>query len=100
MVKSKGGLLGALGKVPQLVELTKNLETRVAHLEKLLLGAVAGKKRGKVVIKRRGKRGKKIAKRLCTVCGRPHYAKGLCLSHYQSAYRKKKLAEAKENQTA
>ncbi len=110
MARTKSGLINSLAKLPQLLQATSALEARVAKLEKLLLGAVPGK-RGRKPRRKLGrprkagrpkkqgrKRGRKpTAKKVCTLpgCVRKHYAKGLCASHYQTALRKKKEARAK-----
>jgi hypothetical protein len=103
MARTKSGLIYSLAKLPQVLEKNSELEKRIARLEKIILGttpAKRGPKPGRKRGRKPGRRGRKPgpkpkAKRLCTVpgCGRPHYAKGLCASHYQTALRKKKLAK-------
>ena len=98
MARTKGilayGLENALNK---LLNNISTLETRMSEIEKALFGSLPAKRgrkpgKGRKRGRKPGRRGRKASAKKCSVpgCKRPHYAKGLCASHYQQKRREKK----------
>jgi hypothetical protein len=97
MARPKQGIIYNLEKVlDQLLQTNDALNKRLAQLEAVLIGGGAATvgKRGRRRGKKRGR--KPSAAKACSVagCKRPHYAKGLCASHYQTSRRVKKEKKA------
>jgi len=98
MARPKKGIIYNLEKVlDQLLQTNEALNKRLGQLEAVLIGGGKGAPVGKRGRRKGKKRGRKpSAAKACSVagCKRPHYAKGLCASHYQTARRVKKEKKA------
>jgi len=112
MARPRKGIIYNLEQVlAQLLKTNDALNARLAQMEAILIGGAAPVRRGRKPGRKRGRKpgrkpGRKVrtarrgrrprAAKLCSMpgCGRPHYAKGLCASHYQTARR-----EAKEKKS-
>lgn len=103
MARPRKGIIFNLEQVlAKLLETNGALNKRLAQLEAVLIGRVAPARRGRKPGRKRGRklgrkpkigmRASKATVKICSVqgCGRPHYAKGLCASHYQQARLKAK----------
>jgi hypothetical protein len=92
MARPKRGIIYSLEQVlDELLKTNAALNSRLAQMEAVLIGGArpSGAKRGRKPGKKRGR--KPSAAKSCSEpgCKRPHYAKGLCASHYQSSRRVK-----------
>lgn len=101
MARPKKGIIYSLELVlEKLLKTNAALERRLAQMELLLVGG-GGARRGRKPGRRRGRKpgpkpkaGRRARKpkeiKMCSVpgCNRKHYAKGLCVSHYQASRRK------------
>ena len=98
MARPEKGIIYNLEKVlDQLLQTNEALNKRLGQLEAVLIGGGGAAPVGKRGRKRGKKRGRKpSAAKACSMagCKRPHYAKGLCASHYQTARRVKKEKKA------